>query len=232
MISPDYSMSKLVPPEQVDALKNEKWEEAVKMTGPKGEKKIAPRSQVDQLRSQQWAVHPDSGQLMITPDGKRTYALPSETEKFAASGHTLIEPDGNFRVRPLVGEDNVDTMARAVKVVRAMSPEEIEKGKKAEQASYTSKQGLKEEAVGVGNVGITTAATLASIMLPGPAIAGVRALGGPVLRAGLGYLGSEAGKQAMKGTATWAAKKLLGVAGETGAILGAGAIANKIFHWW
>lgn len=98
----------------------------VSMTGPKGEQVQVPASQVDSMRAQNYAVNPGPNtKLMITPEGKLTHALPDEVDKFKASGHVLVQPDGTFTVEPLPGEDNTDTMARAAKIGKAVTPDMI-----------------------------------------------------------------------------------------------------------
>src|ERR1700727_1800152 len=96
MISPDYSSVKMVPPEQTDQAGQAGWEQAAKMVGPKGENKWVPYSQVDAARQNNFAVQPQPGvQKMVRPDGQITYALPSEVDKFKASGHQLFDEKQN-----------------------------------------------------------------------------------------------------------------------------------------
>lgn len=183
MISSDFKTAKAIPKSQVDAAAGIGWKPASKMIGTKGEVKWIPNDQVDAARNakEPFQLHPDSGQKMVTPDGKITYALPEEVDKFKASGHTKIMPDGRFEIQALPGEDQADTYKRAANVAKALGPQQMEKSKKAEEDWWTSKEGLKDEGKGLANVGLTVADTLGTITggseLAAAGKAGLKALG-------------------------------------------------------
>jgi hypothetical protein len=141
-------------------------DDGVNMQGQDGKTVRVPPSQVADMRKGNYAVQPDNpgAQKMVTPDGKITYALPNEVQQFEASGHTKIAPDGRFEVKPLPGEDSTATMQRAVNVGRALGPQQMQQSMQAEKNWWTSKEGLKDEAAGLVNVGaagVETAAALA-----------------------------------------------------------------------
>src|SRR5258708_2397894 len=108
---------------------------AVKMVGPDGAAGWVTQDKLDQFRQNNYAIAPDhpGAQKMVTPDGRITYALPDEVQKFEGSGHTKILPNGNFQIKPMPGEDGGDVMKRAVNVGRALGPQEMERGRQAEQ---------------------------------------------------------------------------------------------------
>lgn len=141
------------------------YKNAFKMQGPDGSQNYVAQDRVDAARQANYAVSPDNPnvQKMVTPDGRITYALPDEVQKFQASGHTKIAPDGRFEVQPLPGEESTDTMQRAANVAKALGPEGMEQSLKAERNWWVSKEGLKDEAAGAANVGLAGAETLATI---------------------------------------------------------------------
>lgn len=153
----------------------------VSMTGPNGEQVQVPQNQVDDMRSKNYAVNSSKDtQLMITPDGKLTNALPDEVDKFKASGHVLVKPDGTFTVDPLPGEDNTDTMARAAKIGKAVTPAMIA----AEKAKMTPAR-IATTLVAAPAIGVGTAAGIAGL---GEGIAAAP----EAVQAGLRYLGRGA----------------------------------------
>jgi hypothetical protein len=78
-------------------------------------------------------------------------------------------------VRPLPGEDSTATMQRAVNVGRALGPEQMQQSMQAEKNWWTSKEGMKDEAAGLVNVGAAGAETLASLTGTSEAAAGAKA---------------------------------------------------------
>lgn len=155
----------MVDADKVQAATSSGFKPAVKMVGPDGAPGYVAQDKVDAARQSSFAVAPDhpGAQKMVTPAGQVTYALPGEVDQFKASGHTLIHPDGNFQVTPLPGEDNTATMQRAANVSRALGPEQMQKSAQAERNWWTSKEGLKDEAAGLVNVGAAGAETLATL---------------------------------------------------------------------
>lgn len=128
------------------------------MQGPQGEMKWVPESQVDQARSAKFAVLPQEGtQRMATPNGQLTYALPSEVEKFKASGHVPIQDDGNFRVDPIPGESNVDTMKRAATIANNLPPDVMKQAIDAEKKNLPKRAIASLAAVPVVTAGTTSA---------------------------------------------------------------------------
>lgn len=181
MIGPNGPVQ--VAADRADAAQAAGYKSAYKMTGPDGSPAYVAADRVDAARQANYAVAPDNPgvQKMVTPDGKITYAMPNEVSQFEASGHTKIAPDGRFEVKPLPGEYNTDTMRRAVNVGRALGPEQMQKSAQAEQNWWTSKEGLKDEAAGAVNLGLTGAETIGALTggsEAGAAVkAGARALG-------------------------------------------------------
>lgn len=156
-----------------DALANG-YEPAIKMIGPDGNQGYVAQSKVDAARSSKFAIAPDSGVPMVTPKGEMTFALPNEVEKFEQSGHTLIKPDGSFEVKPLEGEENTDTMDRAARVAKAMTPEMKQKAIDAETKTFTAKR-------------------IAASLVAGPAIAAVQLSGTAGVAAGIDAAGTALG---------------------------------------
>lgn len=151
--------------DRVPAAQAAGYKSAYKMTGPDGSPAYVAEDRVGAARQANYAVAQDNPnvQKMVTPDGRLTYALPGEVSQFEASGHTKIAPDGRFEVKPLPGEDNTDTMKRAVNVGRALGPEQMQKSAQAEQNWWTSKEGLTDEAKGLFNVTAAGAETLSAL---------------------------------------------------------------------
>lgn len=155
----------MVDADKVEGAKAAGLELGVKMQGPDGGLGYVAESKVKAARQANYSVTPDNAgaQKMVTPDGRITYALPSEVEDFQSTGHTKIAPDGRFEVKPLPGESNIDTMNRAINVGRALGPKEMERSVQAEKNWWTSKEGMKDEAAGLANVGIVGAETVGTI---------------------------------------------------------------------
>lgn len=63
----------------------------VSMVGPQGDKQQVPVENVTAMRQKNYAVTPDNPGVtkMSSPEGKTTYALPSEVDQFKASGHVV-----------------------------------------------------------------------------------------------------------------------------------------------
>jgi hypothetical protein len=182
----------MVDAEKVQAATSSGFKPAVKMVGPDGAAGYVSQDKVDSARQANFAIAPDhpGAQKMVTPDGKITYALPNEVQQFEASGHTLIHPDGRFEVKPLPNtssgimgneEDNTEVMKRASNVSRALGKEQMDRSMQAEQNWWTSKEGLKDEAAGLANVGLAGAETVATLAAGSEAAAagkaGLNALG-------------------------------------------------------
>src|SRR5258707_4889469 len=195
--------TRMIPPDQVESAKGAGLVTSVKMLGKEGDSRWIPPSQVAAARQSNYSVAPDDpgAQLMITPGGQKTYALPNEVDNFKKSGHTLIHPDGQFRVEALPGEDQTETYQRARNVVNALTPEEQQKAMAAEKDWWTSKEGLKDEAAGLANVGLTTAETLATIT----GVSEAASLG----KAGLRVLGETVTMQLIKSSPRLYAEWLL-----------------------
>ena len=104
---------RMIPNDGVSDATNAGYKPATKMIDPQGTPRWVPTEAVDQARSSNWAVASQPGVTrMATPQGQLTYALPNEVEAFKKSGHVPIDDTGNFRVDPLPGEYNTDTMQR------------------------------------------------------------------------------------------------------------------------
>lgn len=194
-----------------------KYESAVKMIGPKGEQGYVAKSKVDSARSNQYAVSPDSGVPMVTPAGQMTYALPDEVDKFEQSGHTLIKPDGSFQVKPLEGEDNTDTMARAAKVAQTLTPEMKQKAMDAESKTFTTKRIaaslLAGPAIAATQLsGIGAAAEIPSVAAPVIARS-IYAAGPPLARVAAKVMMSPVGQTVVKEGGKYAVKAAAGTTG-------------------
>jgi hypothetical protein len=195
----------------------------INMTGPNGEKVQIPQNQVNDARAKNYAVSPDNPgvQRMATPDGKITYALPDEVEKFVASGHTPIQPDNNYRVMPLPGEDFQDVAKRAMNVAKALGTEGQQK---AEQSEFeTDKKNLKSPdprrnplvAAPILGVGIP-AAEVGLAELGGAGMSVLRAAGPPVAQFARQVGGEIVKKYAGQTTAKVTADLLVKGAGAVG----------------
>lgn len=225
MIGPQGPVN--VSADRVEAAQAAGYKSAYKMTGPDGSANYVAEDRVPAARQANYAVAPDNPnvQKMVTPDGRVTYALPGEVSQFEASGHTKIAPDGRFEVKPLPGEDNTDTMRRAVNVGRALGPEQMQKSAQAEANWWVSKEGLKDEAAGALNVGAAGAETLATI-------AGVSGTA-TAAKAGMAALGETETMQLLRSSpklyAEWLLKnnvKQVAVAGAKKAAAGAAGAAG------
>lgn len=231
MISPDYSSTKLVPADQIDAAKAAGWENAFKMTGPQGELKWVPESQVPGARQQKYAVTADNAgaKKLVSPKGEVTYAIPSEVDAFKKSGHTLIEPDGSFYLQNIPGEDPLDEAKRYQRVFSALTPQEKSGARKAE-IKGGAKAGLEAAAyTATGVVGAGAAGTA------GEALNAARPI---VSQVGTGILDSS-GSEIMKDITTLgpsimdklaphAIKYALGTAASTLGVKWLGKIAGSL----
>lgn len=212
----------------------------VTMVGADGSKTQVPPDQVAAMRQKNFAITPDNpdAQKMVTADGKLAYVLPNEVTSFEDNGATQILPDGRFTVKNLRSDgtefpDSVpDVRTRAVNVVKALGPEQTQKAMDAERKYWTSKEGLKEEAKGLGNVVVVGGGTLATLAAPA---AGAKLLAPTVtpVAAGIGFGGAAAGETlgpslASQG-ATWVGRQLLAHGVKTA--VGTGVLA-KLMHWW
>lgn len=156
---------------------------SVTMVGSDGTKQQVAPSDVATMRQKNFALTADNpnAQKMATADGKIAYVLPSEVSSFEDNGATHILPDGRFNVKDLRSDnsefpDSVpDVRTRAINVIKALGPEETHKAIQAEQKYWTSKEGLKEEAKGLGNAALVGGGTMAALAAPGPAIQGAKA---------------------------------------------------------
>jgi hypothetical protein len=193
----------MVDADKFDAATASGFKPAVKMVRPDGAPGYVSQDKVDAARQSNFAVAPDhpGAQKMVTPDGKITYALPNEVQQFESSGHTKIAPDGRFEVRPLPGEDSTQTMQRAVNVGRALGPEQMKQSVQAEKNWWTSKEGLKDEAAGLVNVGAAGAETMAALTGGSAAAQGAKA--------GLSALGETETMQLIKSSPRLYAEYLL-----------------------
>lgn len=167
----DKGNAGLVSSDRVEAAQAAGFKPAVKMIGPDGSAGYVAQDRVDAARQAKFAIAPQPGvQRMATPEGQLTYALPAEVDKFKASGHVPIQDNGNFRVEPLDGESNTDTMARAAKIGKNLPPEVMKQAIEAEKSTFTSGR-------------------IAANLVAGPAIAGA----GLTAAAGAGVAGAAAG---------------------------------------
>lgn len=67
MLSPDYSQTKMVPPEQMQAAQDAGWAQASKMVNPDGEHKWVPNEQADGLKAKGWTPIEADGTFHIQP---------------------------------------------------------------------------------------------------------------------------------------------------------------------
>lgn len=67
MLSPDYSQTKMVPPEQMEAAQNAGWSQASKMVNPDGEHKWVPNEQMEDLGKKGWTPIQSDGTFRIQP---------------------------------------------------------------------------------------------------------------------------------------------------------------------
>lgn len=82
MLSPDYSQTKMVPPEQMDAANDAGWSQASKMVNPDGEHKWVPNEQMEDLKSKGWTPIEADGSFHIQPIEGENFA---DTMKRAAN---------------------------------------------------------------------------------------------------------------------------------------------------
>lgn len=161
----------------------------IKMVGPSGATATVPSSGVPAYRHSNFTVSPDNPGVskMITPDGQITYALPQEVQNFLASGHVLVNQDGTFNVTPLPGEDPSDTMARAARIGKAVTPEMLQ----AEERKMTPKR-VAANLVAAPLIGAATTAGIAGasggvsgFVTPttttGTVVTGIDAAGNPIM---------------------------------------------------
>lgn len=213
---------------------------SVTMVGPDGTKQQVAPANVAAMRQKNFALTPDNPnvQKMATADGKLAYVLPNEVTSFEDNGATKILPDGRFTVKNLRSDntefpDSIpDVRTRAVNVIKALGPEETHKAIQAEQKYWTSKEGLKEEAKGLGNVALVGGGTMATLAAPAVA-ARVLAPSVVPVAGGVGFGGAAAseiaGPSLATQAATWVGRQLLqhGVRTAVG-----GGILGKLMHWW
>lgn len=205
------------------------YEPAIKMIGPDGNQGYVAQSKVDAARSSKFAIAPDSGVPMVTPKGEMTFALPNEVEKFEQSGHTLIKPDGSFEVKPLEGEANTDTMDRAARVVKAMTPEMKQKAIDAEAKTFTAKRIAASLVAGPA----AGAATLGVLAAPAAISAGATALNASPAAISVGTalgkaMGSPTGQMILKQVG----KKAIGTAGTIIGSYGAAKLGAALGVKW
>ena len=210
----------------------------INMVGPRGEQVVVLQPHVSDMRKQNFAVTPDNPgvQKMVTADGKVAYALPHEVQDFEDNGATKILPDGRFEVKNLRSDgsefpDSVpDVRERAVNVAKALGAEQMKKSVAAEQEYWTSKEGLKQEAKGLGNVAIVGGGTMAALAAPGV----TARIFAPTTASGLIGAGGEeiAGSSLARQALSYVGRKLLehkiGVAGTTAGI----DILGRLKGWW
>jgi hypothetical protein len=147
-------------------------EESVPMLSPDyAQAKMVPKSQSDDAISAGWAP----AQKMISPEGDRKWVPNEHGDDLKGKGWTPVEGDGSFHVTPSEGESFSDTMKRAAKAGKGVTPDQI---------SFQTKQGLKD-----------APAALAA----GPAMAG-----GMLTAAGFAPEIAAALKPAAVATAKWA----------------------------
>lgn len=210
------------------------------MVGPNGEKQQVAPSDVSSMRQKNFAITPDNPgvEKMATADGKIAYVLPGEVTGFEDNGATHILPDGRFTVKNLRSDNTEfpdsmpDVRERAVNVAKALGDEQMKKSVAAEQKYWTSKEGLKEEAKGLGNVVLVGGGTMATLAAPAVAARVFSPSVVPVA-GGVGFGGAAAGEIAGPSlatqAATWVGRQLLQHA--TGTLIG-GGILGKVLHWW
>jgi hypothetical protein len=210
----------------------------VAMVGPDGTKQQITPANVASMRQKNFALSPDNPgvQKVATADGKLAYVLPNEVINFEDNGATHILPDGRFTVKNLRSDgsefpDSVpDVRTRAVNVVKALGPEETHKAIEAEKKYWTSKEGLKEEAKGLGNVALVGGGTVATLAAPAVA-ARVFAPAAPGL---IGAGGESIGGTSLASqAASWVGRQLVqhGVKAAVGGGT-AGAVITKLLLWW
>lgn len=216
----------------------------VTMVGPKGEKTQVSTNDVASMRQKNYAISPDTpgAQQMVTADGKIAYVLPNEVTNFEDNGATQILPDGRFLVKNLRSDgsefpDSIpDVRERAVNIAKALGDDQMKKSVAAEQKYWTSKEGLKEEAKGLGNVALVGGGTMAALAAPAVA-ARVFAPSVVPVAGGVGFGGAAAGEVAgpslASQAATWVGRQLLAHGTK---IIGGGlpttALITKLLHWW
>lgn len=154
----------------------EDQEESVPMLSPDyAQAKMVPKSQADEASTSGWAP----ASKMISPDGDRKWVPNEHGDDLKTKGWTPVEKDGSFHVTPTEGESFSDTMKRAAKAGKGVTPDQI---------SYQTKQGIKE-----------APAALAA----GPAMAGA------MLTAGFAPEVAAALKPAATATVKWASEHKL-----------------------
>jgi hypothetical protein len=208
----------------------------INMIGPDGSQVSVPIKNIDEMRSKNFAIAPQPGvQRMATPQGQLTYALPDEVDKFKASGHVPIDDTGNFRVDPLPGEDNTDTMDRAAQIAKNLPPDVMKQAIAAEAKTITAKRlaanliagpvvsgiGVPAAMAGTGELAVPIARVFAPRMIP--------------IAAGTGFGGAAAGETLGPSLAsqatTWVGRQLLqhGVKAAVGG--GTAGLIYKILSW-
>lgn len=212
----------------------------VTMVGPDGTKQQVAPANVAAMRQKNFALTPDNPgvQKMVTVDGKIAYVLPNEVTNFEDAGGTHILPDGRFLVKNLRSDntefpDSVpDVRKRAVTVAQTLGDDQMKKSMAAEQKYWTSKEGLKEEAKGLGNVALVGGGTMAAIAAPAVASRIFSPTVTPVA-GGMGFGGAAAseiaGPSLATQAATWVGRQLLAHGIKTA--VGTGVL-GKLLHWW
>lgn len=134
---------------------------------------------------------------MVSPDGQIHFVSPSEVDALQAAGHTLIQPNGNYRVMPMPDESFSEVAQRAMNVAKALGPEAQQQAIQSE--GRTNIQNLKSAdprrnpLVAAPLIGFTGAAGLTGLGEGGLALFGPSAV--PVA-GGTGFGGAAAGTTA------------------------------------
>lgn len=247
MIAPDYSSTKMVPPDQANAARQAGWEPAVKMVGTDGQNRWIPQSKVTDARASNMAVTPDNQGVtkMAGPNGGVTYALPTEVSKFKDAGHTLItdsdNPNYDYQNKALTPEEmqqlqkaNLDRpLLRKIlglpsndPTAQAIQEKDLAHQTEGAQHSGFVKQQITDKAIGGGLV-----AAAPAIIASGPAAAaGYEALTAPAVASetvGTGLL-DEAGNEITKSIVKYGPSVIRQILSKSGGTLAraGGAVAR------
>jgi len=107
-------------------------EETIPMLSPDyTQAKLVPQSQASDAQGAGWAP----ASKMISPEGDRKWVPNEHGDDLKGKGWTPVEKDGSFHVTPAEGESFEDTMKRAGKAGKGVTPDQI---------SFQTKQGIKD----------------------------------------------------------------------------------------
>jgi hypothetical protein len=132
---------------------------------------------------------------MLDPQGTMRWITQDQVEAAQAAGGTLVNADNSFAVTPAPGESFADTMARAARIGKTVSPQLI---------SQQAVQGIRDTPLALGaaaTAGVAGPATLAGVGAAGSALSGLGTsalnagsllLQSPVVQQGIRMLGMKA----------------------------------------